>query len=254
MASITVKADFKPVRALMEGFSERRIKTTIAIALTKTAQIAQKEVIKEIGKFDRPTPYALRSTRLVPALPEKMAAYVWLKDRRGAPQADEANYLVPQVFGGGRGRKAYERALLKAGVIRSNEFTVPADGYALDGYGNVRAGVIRQILSQLKAGNTVAGYTSSRTDSAASRRSVKRAGSYFVPGPKSTLPRGIYWRKPGVKQQQMVLKIVTGKPRYQERLPIFAIAERAMDQHFQPEFDKAFDASLARLQQRNATR
>jgi len=255
MMTISVKADFKPFKALLDGFSERRHSTTIAIALTKTAQIAQKEVISEIRTaFDRPTRWALNSTRLVSATKDKLVAHVWLKDRKGEAASNPAAYMYPQVLGGRRDRKAYETALLRAGVLRSNEFTVPAGDFALDAYGNVPVGVIRQILSQLKAAETSAGYTANKTASVRSRRAVSKAGTYFVPRPGSGLPRGIYKRKRVGAQWQtrMVLKIVVGKPHYQQRLRLFAIAQRVADRELQRQYDLAYERSLARLQARNA--
>lgn len=253
MITVKVNADFQPVRALLAGFSQRRLNTTVAIALTKTAQIAQKEVIKSIGTvFDRPTRWALGSTRLIPATPERLASQVWLKDRQSKVVSKASSFLFPEVFGGKRERKAYETALLRAGVLRSNEFTVPAESFPTDAYGNISVGVIRQILSQLKAAEISAGYTANKSTSTRSKRAVRRSGFFFVPRPgvAGGLPRGIYQRSG--QTTRMVLKIVTGKPAYRPRLPLFAIGEQVAASEFQRQFDLAFEASLARLNARTA--
>lgn len=256
MLTIKTNVDLRGLRSMLDGFSDRRYRTTIAIALTKTAKIAQGEVVKEIGRvFDRPTRWALNSTYVQPADKDRLFASVWLKDRHGAPQAKDSHYLYPEVFGVARGRKAYETALLRVGALRSNEFTVPAKAMALDANGNLPAGIIRTILSQLKAaGGAGQGYSSNKSDSTRSKRTVAERGTYFIPRPGSGLPRGIYQRvRFGFGWgTRMVLKIVVGQPKYKTRLRLFDIGRRVQDANLQREFDRAYDASLARLNARNA--
>jgi hypothetical protein len=43
----------------------------------------------------------------------------------------------------------------------------------------------------------------------------------------------------------MVFKIVVGAPRYQARLKLFEIGERAVRKHFQREFTEAYQRALA---------
>jgi hypothetical protein len=256
MLTIKTDVDLRGLRSLLDGFSDRRYRSTIATALTRTAKIAQREVVKEIGRvFDRPTRWALNSTYLQPADKDRLAASVWLKDRHGAPQAKDSHYLYPEVFGVARGRKAYETALLRVGALRSNEFTVPAKAMPLDANGNLPVGIVRTILSQLEAsGSAGQGYSSNKTDSARSRRTVAKRGTYFVPRPGSGLPRGIYrrTRSGGGWTTEMVLKIVVGKPAYRTRLRLFDIGRRVQAEYLQREFDRAYDASAARLAARDA--
>lgn len=255
MLTIKATVDLRGLRSMLDGFSDRRYRSTLATALTRTAKIAQGEVVKEIGRvFDRPTRWALNSTYVQVADKDRLFASVWLKDRHGAPQAKETHYLYPEVFGVARGRKAYETALIAAG-LRSNEFTVPAKNLALDANGNLPAGTIRTILSQLKvSGSAGQGYSSNKTDSARSKRTVAKRGTYFIPRPGSGLPRGIYRRTRSGSgwTTEMVLKIVVGKPAYRTRLRFFDISRRVQEQHLQREFDRAYDASAARLAARNA--
>jgi hypothetical protein len=222
------------------------------VAATRTAKIAQKMIVDEIKKFDRPTRYALGATFLRPATKADPTAYVWLKNRAGQAAKHEANYLYPQTFGGKRGRKAYETALLRAGILNPNEYTVPARGFPLDQYGNIGSGIIMRILSQLKASETTLGRMSNRTDSTRSKRAVARAGHYFVPKPGSSLPRGIYWRGGGV--MYMALKFVRGAPKYKVRLPIFKIANEVKAKHFAREFDIAFSQAMNSSQSKWASR
>ncbi|MEG1678672.1 MAG: hypothetical protein RR326_01145 [Stenotrophomonas sp.] len=246
---IVIRTDMTRALEALKG-AEKQSKFAAAVALTRTAKIAQANVVQAMrANFDRPLAYTLNSTRMIPARRDKLAASVWLKDRQSKVVSKASHYLYPETFGGRRERKAYETALLRVGVLRSNEFTVPADGYPLDAYGNIPVGVIRQILSQLKAAEISKGSTQNKTASARSRRAVLKAGTYFVSMGKTTgnpLPRGIYQRiKTGFGwATRMVMKIVVGKPRYQPRLPFFKIGQDAMAQHFEREYDTALKQAL----------
>lgn len=229
----------------------RQVAFANALALTRTAQIAEKAIKQEMHKrFDRPTRWTLGSTRVIPATKQRQIAQVWLKDRRGQPQGKDSNTLYTQVFGGRRGRKAYETALLKAGALCSNEFTVPAQGLPLDPHGNVPIGMIKQILSQLKAAEPYSGSTQNKTDSKRSKRTVRKAGTFFVSHGKSTgnpLPRGIYQRRRlgSGWATRLVLAIVVGRPRYQIRLPLNDIGQQVADQVYDREFETAMEQAIA---------
>lgn len=257
----------------------RQVRFAAAVALTRTAQRAEKAVIAEMPRaFDRPTPYTLRATRIVPATRENLTAQVWLKGRRGDPASRDTQHLFVQVFGGGRGAKALETRLRRiAGGLRSNEFLVPATGAPLDAFGNVSAGVVRSILSQLGAANAAdnSGYDSNvkrsglRTLQSINRQ--RKAGTFFIPRPGSGLPRGIYQRLPGGAGKRtrtlryadrkgrektrreatitwttrMIFKIVVGRPKYRPRLRFFDIGRAAVAQHFDREFAVAYQRALA---------
>lgn len=246
--TVSVQVNFGRVQALIGG-ADKQLRFAAAVALTKTAKIAEGDVKREMQQvFDRPTRWALNATRIVPATKQRLVAQVWLKDRRGLPQGKDSNFLYPQVFGGPRGRKAYETRLLSVGWLRSNEFTVPAKDLALDGNGNVPVGVIRSMLSQAKAAGGL-GYDSNASNSKRSKRTMQRAGTYFVSRGKSTgnpLPRGIYQRvRLGSGWgTRLVLLIVQGKPMFKQRLRLGQIADRAVDRYFQKKFDAAYALAL----------
>jgi len=247
---LKVQADFRGVFRLLDA-ANKQVRYASAVALTKTAKIAEKEVKKTMPEvFAQPTRWTLNATRVIPATKQTMTSQVWLKDRAGKAASKDTAFLYPQVFGGGRGRKGFEGALLRAGVIRPNEYCVPATTAPLDAFGNVPASLIRQILSQLQAAENSAGYTANvkkgKAQSAQSKRRQKKAGTFFVPVPGSGLPRGIYRRKIGAGgwATEMIFKIVVGKPRYAIRLRIGEIGKRVVDQHFRAEFDKAYEQAM----------
>ena len=234
---------------------ESRVRSATATALTRSAQSAQAKIKADIARvFDRPTPWALNSTRIEPAKKDKLNAAVWLKNRDSLPGGPRS-YLWPEVLGGGRERKGYEGKLLAVGVLRPNEFTVPTRDAPRDGYGNVPASFIRQMLSQLQAAETQPGYQANvrrgAAQSAASKRRQLKAGTFFVSRGKTTgnpLPRGIYRRKlTGFGwATQMVFAIVVGKPKYRPRLPFF----RTVNETIGAELQQHFDREIARISQR----
>lgn len=242
MLTLRVNADFKNVASYLQRLPDKQIRYATAVALTRTAQQAQSEVRTTMTRvFDKPTPYALNATRVKPANKATLKAEVLLKDKHGDPQSKDVNFLYPEVFGTPRGRKAFETRLMRAGWLRSNEFTVPATDMPRDAFGNIPTGMIRSILSQAGAAGGL-GYSSNKTGSQRSKRTVAKRGTFFVPDPKSRMPRGIYQRIQlgSGWATRMVFKIVVGKPSYRPRLRLAEIVDRVVRRDFQREFARAY--------------
>lgn len=246
---ISVTTNFGAVTAQLRD-ADKQTRFAAAVALTKTAKIAEQEVKQTIAQvFDRPTRWAINATRVASATPRNLQARVWLKDRRGLPQGKDYNFLFPQIFGGPRGRKAYETRLLRVGWLRSNEFTVPAKDLPLDEFGNVPASLIRSILSQAKAAGGL-GYSSDATTSRRSKRTVQKVGTFFVSRGQSTgnpLPRGIYQRvRLGSGWgTRLIFAIVQGKPNYKPQLPFERVVRQSVQANWAAEFDKAYQTAIS---------
>lgn len=134
------------------------------LALDATAQAIRDEIRRTMPLvFDRPTPYTLNSLKITPTRGHNLQASVWFKE----PPRMGAHYLVPQVEGGVRALKGFERAL------GQQEFT-PAMGARINQYGNVSPGQIRQILSVLKLAERSAGYSANLTARSAKRNRKDR--------------------------------------------------------------------------------
>ena len=134
---IKITIDTKALAAGLQA-TQRKVDRCAAIALTKTAQHAQKAVIAEMPRvFDRPTPYALRGTRVKPANYKtgRMEASVEFKTdvSKGTPAE---KYLHAEVFGGARRLKRFEVALQRIGVLPAGMVVVPGKGIKLDAYGS----------------------------------------------------------------------------------------------------------------------
>lgn len=171
-----------------------------AVALTRTAVLVKQNEYKEmVDVFDRPTPYTLNSLYSKGATKQNLEAVVWLKydTSKGTP-ADK--YLTPQIRGGSRPLKRFERALRSVGALPESYFAVPGSAADLDAYGNMKPSQIVQILSYFRA-FPEAGYRANITDkkrAALARGTRSRLGySYFVGSPgDGKLPLGV-WKRIG---------------------------------------------------------
>lgn len=138
---------------------------------------------------------------------------------KGVP-ADK--YLGPQVFGGARTHKKFEKALIRSGVMAPNQFAVPTDQAKLDKYGNLRGAQVVQILSGLRA-FTAAGYNANATGS---KRSLAKGNAVKY----HASPLGI-WQRAG-RMSKLIIAFVDSAPRYRKRLPFFQVAERVAKERY----------------------
>ena len=227
-----------------------------AVALTRTAQaLAKTELPNEMRKrFDRPTRYTLNSLRAIGAKKENLSAAVWVKDDAPNNGTRPEDYLLPQVEGGGRKEKRFERAMRYAGLLPQGWRAIPGQGALLDEFGNMRRGEMQRILT---ATRTAFDPYQRKTNSARSRRNAKNApyfgitpfvgtivgGERFVLKPSRMQP-GVYRREGrGIKP---VLIFTKKQPQYSRRLDFTGVSERFTLQRFPVEFDRAAQAILSR--------
>lgn len=217
---------------------EKQTRFATAKALTKTAQKVQTKLVRKMQKkFDRPTPYTLRSTFIKPATKGNLTAMVGLKDRAGSKAGlPPAELLAHHFTGGGRAIKGLERYLQRAGLISAGEFVVPGAGARLDRYGNMSRGQIAQLMSQLRIGIDPHQYASK---SARSRRNVSKAGRIFW-SRGGHLARGA-WIDMGNSAGVRPLLVVVKGARYKRRIDLEQIAHKVVSK----EWDATFEAALA---------
>lgn len=217
---------------------EKQTRYATAKALTQTAKKVQTQLVREMqDKFDRPTPYTLRSTFIKPATKDNLTATVGLKDRTGAKASlPPAELLAHHFTGGGRLMKGLERYLQRAGLISAGEFVIPGAGARLDQYGNMSRGQIAQLMSQLRIGIDPHQYASK---SARSRRNVSKAGRIFW-SRGGHLARGA-WIDMGHSIGVRPLLVVVKGARYKRRIVLEQIAREVVSK----EWDATFDAALA---------
>ena len=207
-----VSRGLKEARAAMTK-REKQIAFATAVALTKTAVIAQKAINGEMPKvFDRPTRFTLNSLFILPAKRDRLTAYVRMKDAgdRGAPAA---KWLTPQIEGKARGDKGSEKRLRAKGLLRDGKHVVPASGTRLDRYGNISRRAMTNIIQGLDG------------------------GKYFTLGSPRD-PAGIAQRR-GRKGVKLALAFVS-RPDYKRRLDFYGVGNRAVDKSLADEFRKAY--------------
>jgi hypothetical protein len=197
----------------------------LADALNHTANQARLELRSEMQSvFDRPTPWALNSIRILAAKPSSLEAAVWVQDESGGKNPFSAeDYLLPQVDGGERITRRSEKYLRESGILPAGRFVVPGAGARLDSYGNIQRGHMTQILSGLRALNR-AGSDHNATNS---RRSLKKghAQAFFVMKRGKT-PIGIAERRG--KTVVMVLAFVR-QPQYRTRFDFHGVVRRVAE-------------------------
>lgn len=188
--------------------------------------------------FDRPTPYTLRAILYTKATRDNLVATVFVRDTGG--KVTPAKYLQAEAYGGARRAKASERALFN--LIGLKQFYVPGEGAKelLDQYGNLKGGLLRKIIAQLKKQKT-------GNDKTGKRKKGRGKGSYFVlTKDRGKLKAGVVYERPDFDfghVARSVLFTFDHAPRYSIRFD----AKKLADELFADEFRKEFTKSFARV-------
>lgn len=254
--SVSFEADISSIKREMPEWAQRRITSITRNALNDSvtdAQFAETEKIR--GVFDRPNPLTQRSPLYRKATNDSLTSWVFIRDEASGGTAP-AKYLMPQVMGGARGAKRFELALRAIGVMRADEFAIPAIGFKRDQFGNVPGSTILRILSQLRAMDRFAG--SNANETAASKARNIRAGKarYFVPQENgrraergiARLPRGIYERN---GQTIRAVFVFLKQPTYRKRYDFGQAAKAKVERVFWPYWQRHFYAELKKHQARS---
>jgi hypothetical protein len=240
--TLTASANTEAIARALGKTANEQIPFATANALTAIAErvrAGQRDVMRQ--RLDRPTAFTLNSLYLKAARKNNLEARVWFKDyaAKGTPAA---KYLSPEVYGGARGAKRFEKALIARGIMGDGQFAIPAGGAPLDQYGNVPRGLYVKILSGLKAFGQQ-GYDANATNSTRSRRKGN-AQRYFVAEIDGTA--GIWERvKSGFGDGVKPLFVFTDSaPKYRIRIPFFKIAENIHKANYEREFKYALEQAI----------
>lgn len=233
MLTIAAKGSVADVIQHARDVHGRLVPYAAAAALTRTASIAAKRDLPDAMRqaFDRPTAYTLNSLFVVPASKANLVARVHVKN--AAAGVVPERFLQPEVEGGSRGEKRFERALRYAGILLAGERAMPGDGVRRDANGNVSGALIRSVLAALKVRDSKG---RSRTANLFVGTAAKKGG---------TPTRGI-WQRDGRHRLQPIFIFTRTPPHYRQRLDFEGTVERTAARNFQPEFSKALGALLSR--------
>ena len=172
--------------------------------------------------FDRPTAWALGGLRYRKPTMGKPGVSIWLEEfgGKGIPAAD---FLSPQIEGGQRRHKRFEKALIAKGLMPANMYAVPGAQAPIDAHGNVPGPFIVRMLSDLQAFGEQ-GYRANRRG----KRTGNRRTNYFFSARKGGhLKPGIYWHLPN-GLLGVVFVFVT-KAAYEKRFDFYGVGKRAYD-------------------------
>lgn len=265
-------AELDRVIQTVRQFSPRRFKSAVATALTRTAKQARNVVRDRMPSYiDRPVPYTQKGFFFQGANQYRMTAFVFFGRLDGKGSMERGKYLTPQIEGGGRKLKRFEKALIARGSMPPTMFAVPAAGAKLDEYGNPSRGQLNQILSQVGT-ELAAGFSrtlrkkddeSAKQFASRKRRALGRAGGqYFaVPERRGKLGPGIYLAggrdfgaKLGYGRNGRLVKVFSFVHRvsYRERFPFHEIVAGVVKDRLMAELDVAVQESAARLAARTA--
>ncbi|WP_405120729.1 hypothetical protein [Pseudomonas leptonychotis] len=258
MISVTFKG-LRERRQTLDRLEREQLPFAAALALTRTAQGVQEELRAEMEvAFDRPTRATLNSLYVQPATKAKLEAKVFIKDGRSRNSAGNivgregvwgkgraaSKWLAPQIYGGQRNKKGFERRLERSGVLAPGQYVVPSDSTRLDSYGNVSQGQLNKMLSGAGA-LSGAGYDANATDS---DRSQAKGNRRFFLVRKGSRPIGIAERlgygEGSQNNIRMALAFVK-RPTYGKGFDFFGVAERAAKDLLPIEFEKALAQALA---------
>lgn len=238
----------KELQRDLKDFSERRVKSVVSTALTRTAVQVRKDWQDKINTVVQgPTPLTGKAVVSLGAKADKLEATVSLSKRGGSGNPSE--YLRPQELGGGRNVKKFERALISAGAMPSGYITVPGSAAKLDGYGNVSRAQLVDVIRALGAQYSP-GYQRVISKSTNKRLAAQaRSGRQYVavsPGEAKRLrvSAGIYERMADGSRKAIFVfkKSVT----YGKRLGLLDRVSE-IERTLQAEVTRAIDQSAARL-------
>jgi hypothetical protein len=226
----------KEVQSALAGFSDRRMSSVLASALTATARDGADAVKAEMGRvFDRPRPFTLGGARFKPANANDLTAEVFLAEQ-GAGGRGAGKYLKAEVRGGQRKQTGLERALQKGGLMQGGWYVVPGAGARLDSHGNIQRSQLQQIAQ---------GVSGMR-----SKAQARRAGGDYFAVPtrqKKGLPPGIYLQPHGRRVRPVLVLRFVRSVTYPVRLNFEGVVRETAALRFAAHFDRYFNASALRL-------
>jgi len=235
---IDIKSDIDKLKKDLTSIQKKQIPAATQWALNNTAKKVKAAEVREIKKvFNRPTRFTQNSLWIKWARKTKLQALVKLKDEafKGNPAA---KFLQPEIEGGARRHKGFEKLLISKGQMPRNMYAIPSRTIKKNQYGNVSNGVIQKILSGLSSQRDT--YQNAHSGS---KRS-KTAGKFFS---------GVIGHTHGIwdigRLQRglpaLLFIFVTGAPRYRARFNFQRVAKKTIGIVFKREFKKTMAKALA---------
>lgn len=245
MLTFRVTDDVKAMADAIGNIGQRHIPFATVVALTRTAVQAKQDLRTAMEQqLDRPTNWTLNSLYTKPATMADPVATVWIKDKAAGIPA--AKYLTPQIDGGKRSHKRFERALQLSGILPAGWYVMPGSAAPIDAYGNIAGRYYSSVLAQLQASGTP---EKNKPKGSSMRVRGRQAQLFAMSKPHGRLKPGIYQRfKFAHGSAVKPLFIFTRKPpHYARRYRFWETIEQTAKQQFPVQFARAFDEALQRF-------
>ena len=140
------------VVAQMRDIPARVIPYAANGALNIVGKRAREDIRAEMPRvFDRPNAYTLNSLRVIESNRETLTVRISVKDDATRNGTRPEDYLLPNVFGGGRKEKRFERNLRYAGILAEGWRAVPATGAKLDAFVQLARQIVPARFAELLA-------------------------------------------------------------------------------------------------------
>lgn len=217
---ISVKVDISGLERRMQALANDQVPFATAMALTRTAQDAVKELNTELPRYlDKPTSFTQKAFTHRRATKRDLQALVFAKDI-------QAKYLRYQVLGGDRAPN--KKAQKLPSNIKLNEF------------GNIPRGEIARLIALAKSGKKL-------TKARGKKLGISNKIDLFYGDPGNGRPPGIYKRIAQGEQHILVPLIVFPQQhvQYKARFPMRTIVQRVVAQRFQAHFAAALREAMA---------
>lgn len=221
----------KKLTASLDDAVKKQVPFAAMLALNETATKAKAEEVRVMqGAFSNPTPFVLNSLRVDRATKQDLKAAVGFKNVYGDFGGAVEKILLPNINGGPRKPKGAEKTLRRNGILRADEFIVPSRTMKLNSYGNISAGIMNKILSNIGA----------QSDSTANTPADRRTFKYVVGQVGGT--RGIWTiQKRGWKPVLIFVK----SPTYKKRFDFHAVSNKVIDKEFEPSLSRALERAIS---------
>lgn len=182
---IHVTSDLDATIRELDELQRKQVPFATSLAINWTAQRVKDAERAEMARvFDRPSPWTLNSVFMKAGTKTKPEARVWLKDETAVSTGTPSSkYLLPQIEGGDRALKGFERMLQRVLAIPAGWRSVPGEKADLDAFGNISRGQLVKILAYFRTFGT-AGFTANTTSEGAEKlrkgTRTRRGESYFA--------------------------------------------------------------------------
>ncbi|AEH79164.1 hypothetical protein CN068_32590 [Sinorhizobium meliloti] len=244
MIDAQIKVDLRQFNRSLTDIERKQLPYAIMLTLNETAKGGRLEVQREMDRvFDRPTPYAKRGVVFDRASRQNLRAAVVVTGDRTKGGLPATAFLGPQIEGGMRTHKAFERQLVDRGLMQRNLVAVPAKRAPLDRYGNMTQGFLNRVMADLQIDYRGAGATRTRTSSSLKRNKNYKSARFFVPRQPSHLYPGVYQRDPATNAIHPVILFVP-QVSYRIRLRLREVVERYVVANVHDHFAVAFQRAV----------